>query len=262
MRTASGPPNARLVAAITLICISAFFLIKTVRRQKAISQIYAAKNICGYKSKKSLIIFLDDRSVAAMKKFGITSGDILAEANAMLEAQKIDVGYDIANAKIRTWNSDPEACVFSDANFSDENACFLEEISPRIRKEKKKYNPDLFVFVTANGVGSLSGKSYWKKDHGNGTIVMNLGIDLNSYDSDRKLKAVARKFFRKKFAQLLIHEHAHTYGVPHSSVPFSIMQSGLNELGSHRAKFDRKSVRIFHEKIEDIRRQRKFCVPP
>ena len=259
VKSNSGLFNITFMVGVVLIFISSIWLIKTIRYQSALSKMYITKNHCDYNPEKSLVIFLDARSNAAIKRFRVTINGILKEANKTFAEAGIKIRYNIKNLKLRNWNTESSECKFHDASFMDEKRCFVKEMSPRTESVRKIYDPDILIFMTADGIGDISGKSYWKTEQGNGTIVLNLGIASNDYGSSEKLKTVAKKFFQRKLGQLLIHEHAHLYGVPHSSDQFSIMEGGLDKLGSHRVKLDKKSVQILMERNEQLKKSKQSC---
>lgn len=245
--------------AVFLVLGMSFWLIKVIRYQIALSSLYIAKNPCAYRAEKSAVIFLDERAQKTLRKFRIKSTDIALEANRILSDQRLPFRYDLRNLRVRTWNTDNPDCKFLDAKFTDEAACFINEMRPRYRKEKGLSDPDVLVFITANGVNEMSGKSYWKTPQGNGTIVLNLGSDLNSYDSDEKLSKVAKKFFIRRFAQLLIHEQSHLFGADHSAEEYSIMKANLDMLGDRRVGFDRKSIDLLLKRTIELNKARSQC---
>jgi len=249
---------SRWIAAFLVLGMS-IWLIKVIRYQIALSSLYISKNPCTYSAEKTLVIFLDARSQKTLRKLHIKSADIVAEANRIFSDHNLPFRYGMRNLKIRTWNTDNPACKFLAAKFADEASCFIDEMRSRHKKEKKLGNPDVLVFITATGINEMSGKSFWKAPQGNGTIVLNLGIDLNSYDSNARLSGVAQKFFTRRFAHLLIHEQAHLFGAPHSPEAYSIMKINLDMLGSHRVRFDGKSLEILIRRNIKLNKAKNQC---
>lgn len=249
---------SRWILALLILGLS-IWLIKLIRYQVALSSLYISKNPCSYSPEKSAVIFLDDRAQKTLLKLHMVAPDIAAEANRIFADHNLPFRYSIGNLKIRKWNSDDPDCRFLDARFADEASCFINEMRPLYKNEKKTGNPDILIFITASGINEMSGKSYWKVPQGNGTIVLNLGIDLKSYDSDEKLSGIAKKFFLRRFAHLLIHEQAHLYGADHSAEPYSIMKANLDMLGNHRVNFDGKSIGTLIKRNNELNKIRSQC---
>lgn len=245
--------------AVFLVLGLSVWLIRVIRYQVALSSLYITKNPCVYRAEKSVIIFLDSRAQRTLRKLHVTAGDITSEANRILSDHKLPFRYNLRKLKIRSWNTDNPDCKFLNARFADEAACFINEMRPRYKNERKDDDPDVLVFITATGINEMSGKSYWKVPQGNGTIVLNLGTDLKSYDSDEKLSRVARKFFIRRFAHLLIHEQAHLYGAVHSVESYSIMKANLDMLGNHRVSFDEKSMGIMIKRNLELNKIKNQC---
>ncbi len=259
MRPASGLYGMAMAIGTIFLLGSSVWLIKTVRYQSALSGMYIAKSHCDYSSKKAVIVFLDDKSVKALREFRATIDGILKEADKTFADAGIEIRYDVKKLKLRSWNTDSDKCKFYDAKFADEKWCFVNEMNPAAGSSRKIYDPDVLIFITASGVGNISGKSFWKIEQGNGTIVLNLGSTLTDYGTSEKLKASAKRFYQKKFGQLLAHEQAHLYGVPHSPKQFSIMNESLDALGGHRAELDGNSVRILRERNSRLEEAKKSC---
>ncbi len=236
-----------LAAAVLAAGASGLWLLNTITRQNSISGLYIEKPPCGYRSEKNLIIFMDDRAVRSLKRFRININSILLKANEVWKENGIRVRYGAGSVRFRSWDTFSEECRFRDAKFSDESRCLANEMGPKSASVRKQYDPDILIFITASGIEDMSGKSFWKAGQGNGTIVLNLGINLNKYDSDERVRGVANNFYRKRFAQLLVHENAHLYGIPHSSESNSIMKNNIDGLGGHKMRIDRESKQALLE---------------
>ncbi|GEM_PF-3787636 len=212
--------------------------IEIARRDLAISVLYVSKNPCEYKPSKRSVIFLDDRAQKALLELKITPEEILKETNRIFSEHRLPMRYDIRSMKLRAWNTETGDCKFIDNRFLDENKCFSREMAPKAGNLRTLYDPDQFIFLTATGIDYMSGRSLNVSAHGNGTIILNLGLNQKKYDSDERVRRVARKFFMRRFAHLVIHEYSHLYDAEHSDEPYSIMNSNLSDLGSHRVKLD------------------------
>lgn len=249
------------ISALLILGLS-IWLVKVVRYQVALSHLYMiSKNPCAYTPEKSVIIFLDGRSQKSIRKFGLKAEDIAGEANGIFKSHGLPFRYNLKELKIRSWNTDNLDCRFTD-DFSDTAGCFLSELMPEYEQERRYADPDVLIFMTATEVTGESGRAYHKFSQGDGTIVLNLGVNLKSYDSDGKLKDVARKFFLRRFAQLLVHEQAHLYGISeseHSSETYSIMRKNTDTLGDRRVRFDAKSLNILEGNIAGLNKIKSQC---
>ncbi len=258
MRQALGRIKIPTWIALLIMIGPSFWLIKVIRYQSALSSLYITKDACKYSPRKSVTVFLDDRAQKELRGLHITASDIIAEANKIFAENKLPFRY-ADNRKIRTWNTEGADCKFSNAGFLNERRCFINEMRPRYRAEQKNSDPDVLTFITATGINDMSGKSYWNIAQGNGTIVLNLGMEKKVYDPNTKLGRVARNFFMRRFAQMLIHEQAHLYGAPHVSDGNSIMKANTDNLGSHKVRFDQASMEILISRNKELNIRRNTC---
>lgn len=233
---------------------------KLVQHQITLSNLnIIEKNPCSYNPEKSVIIFLDDRAQKSLRRFRVTVTKILTETNEVFAEHGLPNRYNLKNLKIRSWSTEKKDCIFRDT-FPDETTCFLNEMMPRYRTERKHSNPDVVIFMTATGISDVSGVAYWKKRDGNGSIILNIGVDLKSYDSDKRIREVAKRFFLRRFAHLSTHEQTHLYGVAHSTDNArSIMYPFSNAFGDRRVKFDKQSLHILTEREKELDKKRSQC---
>ncbi|MDE2001145.1 MAG: hypothetical protein KGI60_01095 [Patescibacteria group bacterium] len=227
-----------IALAVILNAVMVFELTRVVRQQRALFTLYISKSDCSYTPTKKAVVFLDDRSRSALKRFGLTIDEIVTEANAVMRENRVPGTYDTRHIIVRSWNTDTSKCKFYNSEFENQYWCFTHEMGPRAETVRRLYDPDVLIFVTSNGIWDMTGRAFWKKKEGNGTIVMNLGKTTETYDSDERLRRVAKKFFRRRFAQLLVHEQAHLYGLPHSRGRFSIMNQETDDFGDRRTRFN------------------------
>lgn len=257
------PDRVTLSKWIAVLLFSGLFIwgLKLLKYQLVLSSLNIInKGPCDSTHEKSVIIFLDERAKRSMRRYRVTATKIIAETNGIFAEHGLPNRYDLKNLKLRSWSTESKDCIFRD-DFPDKTTCFSNEMMPRYLEERKSGDPDVVIFITATGDSDVSGIAYWNRKNSNGTgsITLNLGVDLKSYDSDEKLKEVARKFFLRRFAHLSAHEQAHLYDLDHSSGTYSIMNAYSSSLGDRRVKFNKESLNALTERNSELREIKNKC---
>ena len=250
----------KLLYLILLIICSgiALQLYFVIQRERLLSHLYISKNNCEYHASKSIVIFIDNRTQDTLSKYGIELKDILKTANQEFKKYKLLIRYDIDSFKKRKWDSESSECLFLNAKFSKEQDCLENEVAPKVKLERRITNPDVIIFLTALSFYDISGKSFWIKPAGNGTIVINLGAYPYKLQSDNRPKSSA-KIITLRSAQLIIHENLHLYGVEHSTETYSIMKSNLDYLGDRRIHLDTTSFQSWKAADDKLQSLRESC---
>ncbi len=238
---------------------SLVWLVRIIRYEAALSDLYITKSACTYSDQKTVMVFLDARAAKELHELGIAPTALMVEANRVFAENKLPFRYDISRLRFRSWDSSRGECKFFNAGFTDEQGCFMDELHPRYRQERSSSDPDVVVFITATGAQDLSGKAYFNTAQGNGTIVMNIGSAPNRFLRSPRTNAVARRFFTRRFAQLMLHEQGHLYGLPHSPEVYSIMKANLDYLGGPKTRFDPRSRMLLLQENKEWQHAREAC---
>ncbi|MBU6141634.1 hypothetical protein KGO95_00760 [Patescibacteria group bacterium] len=259
MTRALAQRKGPVALACLLLAGSLWWLVRTIRYEAALSDLYITKSACAYSDQKTVTVFLDQRATKELHTLGIAPTDLVIEANRVFAENKLPFRYDISRLRLESWDSSRSECKFFNAGFTNEQGCFVDELRPRYVRERKISDPDVLVFITATGAQDLSGKAYFNTTQGNGTIVMNIGMAPNRFLDRPRTNAVARRFFTRRFAQLLLHEQGHLYGLPHSPMPYSIMKANLDYLGGPKVQFDERSRTLLIQENKIWQRAREAC---
>ncbi len=251
--------NVPIWLVFLVLAVPTWWLARIVRYEMALSDLYITKSACAYSDHKTLTVFLDARAVRELRELDIAPTDLVIEANRVFAKNKLPFRYSLSRIRLRVWDTSRSECKFFNARFADEQGCFIDELHSRYRRERIISDPDMLVFMTATGAQDLSGKAYYHTTQGNGTIVMNIGMEPNHFIRHPRTNAVARRFFTHRFAQLLLHEQAHLYDLPHSSSTYSIMKANLDCLGGPHVRFDSVSRMLLLKENEKWERAREAC---
>ena len=236
---------------------------KAIQIEMAISDLYITKHVCQYTPHKSIIIFVDKRAQKSLSEYDISIPDLIQHANKVFREHDLPMRYNAGMVQIREWDSYSRECQFFNAEFINERECFVRELGPRVGLERQTSDPDVIVFLTGVSFEDFSGKTFWNVEHGNGTIILNLGSHINIYKDNESLNRNARKYFLRCFAHLLIHEQGHLYGLDHVQDRFSIMNENASNLGDHRVRFDKDSLKklnIAHSLLQIYKKT--YCSAP
>lgn len=228
-----------VILGVLIGCIY-FTVYKKIQDERALNKLYIHKDICQYSHNKRIIIFIDQRAKKSLRQYKISSKNILVSANEILAKEKLPIRYGIASLQIREWDSSALECHFIGAEFSDKRKCFLNEIVPRVEKEKQTGDPDVILFLTSFGKDDASGWTFWNTADGNGTIVLNVGI-AKPEEFSKNILGKVKLFYIRCFARILLHEQCHLYGLEHSNDNFDIMHSELANVWRPEVKFNENS---------------------
>lgn len=238
----------------------AFWLYRILTYQLALNQLNIVKDSCEFNSHKSITFFIDKRAQKTLNEYEITTSQMLEYASEFFNAHDLPLEYAKNNVRVEEWPDNQ--CQFSNAEFQNDYYCIVKQIAPLVKKAKTINNPDIVVFLTGLKTDDLSGKSFYREQQGNGTLILNLGSPINFYKSDSRLYKAAKKFFRRRFTQLLIHESSHLYDLGHSDDPNSVMKINLDSLGSEKIKFDSESIKQLRKSLKKINTEKETCTAP
>src|SRR3989344_6162252 len=214
---------------------------------------YIKKSVCAYTQNKSAVLFVDERAYRNLEYLRINLNEILDSANNQFKAQQLPIRYEFRVDHILYWH--PKELIAINTAFTDKKNRILNELGLKIKSARKKYDPDVVIFITALK-DEVSAKSFWleKYPYGNGVIIIDLG-----FNPLVKIRSPSvKKLFLRGYGQILAHEGAHLYGLEHAANSDSIMKD-IIPFGDPKLKFDEKSLNQLRNRLKELKSLQEKC---